>query len=344
MPESLMARGTLPEEAQVILRAFAADVYALLQQDSTAAGLLIRNHIGRQLDLVGSERYALWFAQVGQPLGFDQATALAAVAGSDVTKVGPFSEVARSNFGTTQDRVSALAAAGDLRFGRAFTNWTPLENLYAHSEGGRHYVRDELLRRAEPLGAETAHKVASDASEGVVGHDSFNAGFGQRKLKPLLASRHNEPADAFDYPKSTTPVGFIVQTLDRIESCDPETMLRFVSEGVVQRNEPISLAIKTGVIDNAFYLREVWALIRQDARQALAPAAYEAFLQSPAMLDFVDGLERLPGILALFGQFGLPAGDGCFRLKRGKDLMRVDSLETFKEHFLPAIKEAEAVT
>src|SRR5712691_9485284 len=115
MPESPTARGPLPEEAQEILRAFAADVYGLLLRDSTPAGLLIRNHIGRQLDLAGSERYARWFEQVGGPLGFDQATTLAAVAGADVTKVAPFSEVARANFGTTQDRVGALAAAGELR-------------------------------------------------------------------------------------------------------------------------------------------------------------------------------------------------------------------------------------
>src|SRR5215210_7116487 len=103
------------EARRRVLHEFTADVRRRLEGDSSPAGQLLANHIGRQLDLGGSERYTRWFRDVGERSGFDQGITLAAIAGSDVTKMAPFSEEARAQFGTTAEHVDALVARGDLR-------------------------------------------------------------------------------------------------------------------------------------------------------------------------------------------------------------------------------------
>jgi hypothetical protein len=322
---------------QRLLREFAEDVRRRLEQDTSPVGQLTCAHIGRQLDLVASERYADWFGTVGKPLGFDQDVVLAAIAGSDVTRMSLFSETARRNFGTTEERVAALAARNDLRYGRAFPTYTALENLYMHAEGARHYTQDEIIRRATGvLDPAATGRLAREVSESILGHDSFNAGFGQHKLKPLLAAKYQERPDAFDYATSCTPSGFIVQVVDRLEGCEPDTMLRYVSEGVLQRKEHISDAIRTGLIDNASFLREVHDRIVSDCRAMLPAEQVAVFLASPPMQDFVRGLARIPHILALFGEPPAPESDGFFHLRNAGGRMPIDSLEAFRQHFVPA--------
>jgi hypothetical protein len=343
-PESSPPPSPSPgEEARrAVLCEFADDVRRRLEADTTPAGQLLSSHTGRQLDLVGSERYTHWFREVGRRHGFDQETTLAAIAGSDVTKVSIFSETARSHFGTTAGRVAALAAQDDLRYGRAFAAYTPLENLYMHAEAGRHYTRNELARRGAPvLDPCEAERMAREASEGVLGHDSFNAGFGRHKLKPLLAARYQEPPEAFGYPTSRTPVGFLVQVLDRIEGCDPETMLRYVTEEVVQRKAPIAQAIRVGLIENFDFLLEVYDRIVPDSLATLPPDQAGVFRESPAMQDFVRGLRRACKIVSLLGEPPSTGDDGFYHLKHGAGWVLLDSLEVFRHHFLMA---AGAVT
>jgi hypothetical protein len=126
--------------------------------------------------------------------------------------------------------------------------------------------------------------------------------------------------------------------LDRLEGCEPETMLRYVTEGVVHRKEPISQAIKTGIIDNAAYLQEVHDRIVQDARQVLAAAPFSVFLAFPGMRAFTRGLERLPHILGLLGTPPSVAADGFHHLRDGDRYVRLETVEAVREHFLPATR------
>jgi hypothetical protein len=308
-----------------------------MEEDPSLPGRFLAGHIRRQRDLILSERYDRWFREIGEAAGFDQATILAAIVGSDVTKAGLFSPHARAHFGTTEEHVAALAAQNELRFGRVFSAYSPLENLYQHAEGGRHYTLLELRRRGAAALGGAAEQEAIAASEAIVGHDSFNSGFGQHKLKSLLAARHNEPLATFDYPASVTPAGFIVQVVDRLEGCDPATMLRFVEEGVGQRSEPISVAIRTGVLDNYHYLREAHARILEDARRVLSAEQARLLAESPAMQDFTAGLDRVGRILTLLAEPDLD-GDGFYRLQREEEWVRLDSIEAFRMHFLPAVE------
>jgi len=325
------------EARRRVLHEFTVDVRRRLEGDTSPAGQLVSNHIGRQLDLAGSERYTRWFRDEGERSGFDQSTTLAAVAGSDVTKAAPFSEAARAQFGTTAEHVATLVAQDDLRFGRAFAAFTPLEDLYMHAEAGRCYTQADLARRgAAALGRGDAEQLARETAEAILGHDSFNAGFGRRKLKPLLIARHREPAEAFDYPTSRTPSGFLVQVLDRIEGCDPETMLRYVTEEIVQRQGSIAQAIEIGLIDNFHFLLEVYEQIVRDSLAVLAPSQVPVFRESPAMQDFILGLRRIAKILVLLGDPPILHPDGFYHLKRGTHRVRLDSLEAFRENFLAA--------
>jgi hypothetical protein len=325
------------ETRRNLFRAFAQDVRRLLEKDTSPSGQMLFHHIRRQLDLVSSERYTRWFREVGARYGFDQETVLAAVAGSDVTKMALFSEAARAHFGTTGEHVQALAGHGDLRYGRAFAEYTPLENLYMHAEAGRHYTQMELTRRtAGLLDPFWAEGVALLASESIIGHDSFNSGFGQHRLKPLLAAKYHVSPETFAYPTARTPAGFLVQVLDRHEGCEVETMLRYVTEGVNQRQESISQAIRNGLIDNHDFLRETHDRLVQDARDVLTPHQARVFLESPAVQDFTQGIRRIPGILELLGSPPSPDGEGYYHLTRGKVRVRLDSLEVFAEHFLAA--------
>jgi hypothetical protein len=340
-PPPAAGREGREETRRQVLRDFTADVRRWLAEDSSPVGQFIFAHISRQLDVVGSAPYTCWFEEVGRRWGFDPDVTLAAIAGSDVARATPFSATARAHFGSTQERVQALAAQGDLRFGRAFPTYTGLENLYMHAEAGRHYTRTELERRAAALlDPQGAGRLAREVSDAILGHDSFNAGFGRHKLKPLLAGKYQEPVEAFDYPTSKTPAGFLVQVVDRLEGCEPPTMLRYVTEGVTQRQEPISQAIQTGLIDNTRFLGEVHDLLVRDARQVLPPAQAQVFLESRAMQDFAQGLNRLPAILGLLGSPPSPDADGFYRLSRGTGRVRLDSLEVFAEHFLAACGSA----
>src|SRR5271157_2294894 len=305
-----------------LLREFTDDTRRRLEADQTLVGQLTATHIGRQLDLAASEPYTHWFQETGERFGFDQLITLAAIAGSDVTRLSQFSETARAHFGTIEERVRELAARGDLRYGRVFETYTGLENLYMHAEGARHYTQTELARRGEAI----------------LGHDSFNAGFGQHKLKGLLAAKYGGSPDTFDYATSRSPSSYLVQVLDRLEGCEPETMLRYVTEGVMLRKEPISQAIKTGIIDNAAYLLEVYDRIVQDARQMLAAAPFPVFLTFPGMQAFTHALERLPHILGLLGTPPSVAADGFYHLRDGDRYVRLETVEAVREHFLPATR------
>jgi hypothetical protein len=334
-----LAKDSLAEARQRLFRQFADDVRRLLGEDTTAVGQLTYTHISRQLDLAASDRYTRWFQEVGESFGFDQGVTLAAVAGSDVTRMSMFSETSRANFGTTEERVRALAARGGLLYGRVFETYTALENLYMHSEGGRHYTQTELARRsAAILGSFEAEKAAREVAESLVGHDSFNAGFGQHKLKALLAAKYGEPVEAFDYATARSPSGFLVQVLDRLEGCEPETMLRYVTEGVLQRKESISQAIRTGLIDNAAYLAEVRERIVQDARQVLTAEQVRVLLDFPGMQDYTRKVKNLPQMLSLLGTPLAPDTDGFYYLAYGGDRIRLDSLDVFREHFLSAVE------
>ena len=320
-----------------LLREFTDDTRRRLEADQTLVGQLTATHIGRQLDLAASEPYTHWFQETGERFGFDHLVTLAAIAGSDVTRLSQVSETGRAHFGTTEERVRELAARGDLRYGRVFETYTGLENLYMHAEGARHYAQTELARRgAAVLGPLHAERVARDVAEAILGHDSFNAGFGQHKLKGLLAAKYGGSPDTFDYATSQSPTGYLVQVLDRLEGCEPETMLRYVTEGVVHRKEPISQAIKTGIIDNAAYLLEVYDRIVQDARQVLAAAPFSVFLTFPGMQAFTHALERLPHILGLLGTPPFVAADGFYHLRDGDRYVRLETVEAVREHFLPA--------
>jgi hypothetical protein len=343
LPEAVIAElKTREETRRALFKGFAQDVRRRLEEDDSPSGRMLFHHIRRQLDLVSSEQYTRWFRDVGERSGFEQETVLAAVAGSDVTKVTLFSEAARKNFGTTAEHVQALAARNDLRYGRVFAEYTPLENLYLHAEGGRHYTLTELTRQAalslEPFQAE---RVALVASEAILGHDSFNAGFGQHRLKAFLAAKYHEPVEAFNYPTAQTPAGFLVQVLDRLEGCDPDTMLRYVTEGVNQRRETITQAIKTGLIDNYAFLRENYERLINDAREVLTPSQARVLLESPPMRDFAQGLQHIPGILAHFGTPPSPDADGFYYLTRGIGRVRLDCLEAFGEYFPAACGKAQ---
>jgi len=322
-----------------LLREFTEDTRRRLEADQTLGGQLPRPTSGRQLDLAASEPYTHWFQETGERFGFDQLVTLAAIAGSDAIRLSQFSETARAHFGTTEERVRELAARGDLRYGRVFETYTELENLYMHAEGARHYAQTELTRRgATVLGPLHAERVAREVAEAILGHDSFNAGFGQHKLKGLLAAKYGGSPDTFDYATSRSPTGYLVQVLDRLEGCEPETMLRYVTEGVVHRKEPISQAIKTGIIDNAAYLQDVYDRIVQDARQVLAAAPFPVFLAFPGMQAFTRGLERLPHILGLLGTPPSVAADGFYHLRDGDRNVRLETVEAVREHFLPATR------
>ncbi len=327
----------LAQARQRLFRQFADDVRQLLGADTTMVGQLTYTHISRQLDLAASDPYTRWFQNVGKSFGFDQGVTLAAVAGSDVTRMSMFSETSRANFGTTEERVRMLAGTGGLFYGRAFPAYTALENLYMHAEGGRHYTQTELAQRSVAiLGSVEAEKAAREVAESLVGHDSFNAGFGQHKLKVLLAAKYGEPPEAFDYATARSPSGFLVQVLDRLEACEPETMLRYVTEGVVQRKESITQAIKTGLIDNAAYLAEVRERIVQDARQVLSAEQVRVLLDFPGMQDYTRKVQDLPRMLSLLGAPPAPEVDGFYYLVGG-ERVRLDSLDVFREHFLSAV-------
>jgi hypothetical protein len=328
------------EALRRLFRQFADDARRLLGEDTTPIGQLTYTHISRQLDLAASERYTRWFQGVGQSFGFDQEVTLAAIAGSDVTRMSMFSDTSRANFGTTEERVRMLAGREGLLYGRAFPAYTALENLFMHAEGGRHYTQAELCQRCVALlGSLEAEKVAREVAESIVGHDSFNAGFGQHKLKPLLAVKYGEPVETFDYATARTPSGFLVQILDRLEGCEPETMLRYVTEGVVQRKESITQAIKTGLIDNAAYLAEVRDRIVHDAREVLSTAQVHRLLEFPGMQDYTRKVQDFPRLLTLLGTPPVPEVDGFYYLTDGGERIRLDSLDVFRQRFLSAVRQ-----
>lgn len=297
---------------------------------------MIYDHISRQLDLAASASYSRWFRESGDRGGFDQDVTLAGIAGSDVTKMCLASATARAQFGSTEERVRALAARGDLRYGRDFASYTGLENLYMHAEAGRHYTQTELTRRGnEVLDPIEAEQVAREVAESLVGHDSFNAGFGQTKLKALLAGKHGGPVEDFDYAISRSPSGFLVQVLDRLDACEPETLVRYVTEGVAQRNESITQAIKTGLVANSAYLAETRDRLVQDAREVLTAEQVRILLDFPGMQDLDRGVRHLPQILALLGTPPEPGEDGFYSLAGDGGPVRLDSLASFETHFLP---------
>jgi hypothetical protein len=336
-----LAKDSVAEARRRLFRHFADDVRRLLGEDTTPVGQLTHTHISRQLDLAASDRYTRWFQDVEKSFGFDQDVTLAAIAGSDVTRISMFSDTSRTNFGTTEERVRLLTIQGGLLYGRAFQAYTALENLYMHAEGGRHYTQMELARRcADILSAAEADKASREVAESLVGHDSFNAGFGQHKLKALLAAKYGEPVEAFDYATARSPSGFLVQVLDRLEGCEPETMLRYVTEGVEQRKESISQAIKSGLIDNAAYLAEVRDRIMQDARQVLTAEQVRVLLDFPGMQDYTRKVQDLPRLLALLGTPPVPEADGFYYLASDGQHIRLDSLDVFREHFLSAVGRA----
>ncbi len=322
-----------------LLADFAADTRRRLGLDGSAVGQVLAEHVGRQLDLVASDPYADWFAAAGRAAGFDPAVVAAAIAGTDVTRASRFSAAARGRFGTTAGRVADLAAAGDLRYGRAFADVSGLEDLYMHAEAGRHYTRAELTRRASavlPVGV--AARMAAEVADAVVGHDSFNAGFGRHRLKPLLAARHGGPAESFDYPASQSPAGFLVQVLDRVEGLDPRTVVRYVTEGVSQRGEPITVAVRSAIVDQAAYLPEVFDQIARDARATLDAAALAALDTFPGLRALARHLDVLPRVAGLLGT---PLADGFYHLRVGGRDVPLDGLAAVREHFLSA---ARAVT
>jgi hypothetical protein len=329
---------------QRVLTTFIADTRQRLEDETSAFGKLIARHIGRQLDLARSDRYATWFHDIGEALGFDQLVTLAAIAGSDVTRTSQFSASASGHFGTTEHHVRDLAQQGDLRFGRAFSGvFGGLEDLYMHAEAGRRYTRNEIGRRAVPLlPLPDAEQLSNQVADAIMGHDSFNAGFGRHKLKPFLAAKHGGAPEDYDYPISRSPTGFLVQVLDRLEGFDPETMLRYVAEGVAQRKEPISLAIRSGIIDNVAYLQDVFDQIITDARSVLTDDAFAAFLDFPGMRVFADELERSPRMLRCFGTPPVVMPDGFYHLRHAGLNICLNTLESVRDHVLPSFRSLYA--
>lgn len=326
---------TVTDSSRKVLREFVDDVLQLLQLDETQPGRFLVNHIRRQTELASSPRYHEWFRLHGEKLGFVEELTLAAVAGSDVTKISMISPTARRHFGTTAERVAALAAAGDLRYGRVFASYSPLENLYMHSEAGRHFTFEEIVRRGSTsFGRDAASSLARAASDSIIGHDSFNAGFGRYRLKQLLAEKHRLSIRAFDYPVSCTPTGFIVQALDRLEGCDAETMVRYVLESNTDFDKPLAESVISRLWHNYFYLKDVQESLLRESAEKLTSPQHACFRDSPVMADLGAALDRIPRLLSLIERPDSGDGASAFYLRTGAGRRKIESLDAFRVHFV----------
>lgn len=322
-----------------LLSGFVDDTRRKLERSTSALGRMTARHIGRQLDLLDSDIFGKWFQTSGAPAGFDHAVTRAAVAGSDVTRPSGACSIVRQQFGLTEDRVRALAAGNGLAYGRVFDQFGPLEDLYMHAEAGRHYTLAELLRRGQS-GALWWRRAARAASDAIVGHDSFNAGFGEQRLKPMLAARHGAAAAEFDYPASRSLDGFLVQVLDRLDGFEAETMIRYVTEGVSNRGEPLPVAIRVGIVENAEYLRAAYDRLLDDARRRMSASAFEAFLGFPGMQEFSARLGRVSRLVGLLGR---PADGRAYLLTVGpRSVVALDSLHAVRAHLPRALLSAAA--
>ena len=126
--------------------------------------------------------------------------------------------------------------------------------------------------------------------------------------------------------------------LERVEGVEPESMLRYVTEGVVERNESISLAVKTGIVDQAAYPREVYDRIGREAQAMLSPAAAAAFATFPGLRAFARHLEVLPVLLDLLGEPPPSLADGFYHLRVDGRVVALDSLDAVRNYFLPAAR------
>lgn len=328
----------LPPPQAALLREFTDETRRGLERATSAFGAQVAEHIARQLETASSAAHTDWFREAGEAAGFDQHVTLAAVAGTDVTKPSRGCPVSRAQFGLVSERVAALDASGQLRFGRSFAEFGPLEDLYMHAEGGRAYTLEALLGRGR--GVMGANELGRRVSEAIVGHDSFNAGFGPHKLKPMLARRHGGSAADYTYPRSNSPDGFLVQVLDRLEGAETETMIRYVAEGVTDRGEPIATALKVGVVDNAAFLTEVSEQIRQDARAVLSPDAQAALLRCPASQTFEARLATLSRLVSRLSP--PPAGnDGSYHVRLDNGSVVLDTLQAVRTYLPHAMQLAQ---
>lgn len=208
-----------------------------------------------------------------------------------------------------------------------------------HAEGGRQYTLDALRERGQATpGLLQWEETARAVSNAILGHDSFNAGFGRHRLKPMLAARHKTVPERFDYPSSQTPEGFLVQILDRLEGFEPGSMLRYVTEGVMDRREPISLAIRVGIIDNLAYLRECYDTILLDADRQLQAQSSTMLRSFPGLHDFTTQLARTASLPAMLGTPPIPHADGFYHRQSRSGDVALDSLEAVEDYLMTALR------
>jgi hypothetical protein len=321
----------------------------------------VAEHISRQVTSLLKPEYSEWLNEQGILIGINPGVVLAAIVYSDCTKRQPIK--------TKQFAGSCIDAPGPLiqdpnsinqesvtnriikeQGNFDLVNWShPLVELFFHSSAGAAIVASELKGK---ISDEDIKRVVS----AIQGHDSFNSGFGEAVLLPVLSANSQEllgielkKDESFVAESSKTAEGFLVQIFDRMDGCSLPTIERYCNEAYiiaelnndasvksgnlpVTQAQLVAKAIESGIIKNVKWANESLEKINSGMMRVLFPNYYNAVVESPIYKDYVKEVESLAPLSAKF-EIDPVTKEAYFISQNGstKNKIKIENIEQLRD-------------
>ena len=303
-------------------------------------GNIQAREIQNQLNMV-RVKYAEWFNQEGLNIKVNSGIVEAAIVCTDVTKKDPNETMYWVQKLPSEDgpHVTNKSLGIDLSIRAIIPDdriaWdNPLVALLFHSTAGTGFAQYHFntFLNKESLSPPQHAELVQRTSDAIIGHDTFNAGFGKAILKgevqKILAL---ENGYTIEYQRSQTPEGFIVQILDRLDACGNTTQRRYVQESFSRLDSTTNeakrckTAIMSGIVRNAQWMKACVRSIEKDIKATIHdPYQREGILRSPLFQDLKKEVARLQDNANLF----VPERN-AIAMKTPEGLIKIESIEQF---------------